>query len=89
MTFDIPGPLTIDSFCQFREIEKEEAMHKLQMLMPPSYPWAAHSTMYCPSSMGSCSPPPPVAYYSVGYPQHDDNIGKYKNVVKELEDAKL
>jgi hypothetical protein len=32
-------------------------------------------------SHGSCSPPPPfsvqpVAYYSVGYPQHDDNFGQ-------------
>jgi hypothetical protein len=66
-------------------VEKEEAMHKLQYMMPPSYPWPAHYG----SPVGSYSPPPPVAYYSVGYPQHDDNFGKYKNVVKELEDAKL
>jgi hypothetical protein len=37
-----------------------------------------------------------LGYYSVGYPQHEGEeiadgkvIGKYKNVVKELEDARL
>ena len=85
---------------QFSEMEKEETMQKMQYMLPHQYQWAAaHGRQYCPP-LSSCSPPPsfssvqPVGYYSVGYPQHDDTtnariIGKYKNVVMELEDAKL
>ena len=80
-------------------MEKEETLQKIQYMIPHHNQWSARAHQYCrPPS--SCSPPPsfssvqPAGYYTVGYPQHDDAsdarvIGKYKNVVKELEDGKL
>lgn len=77
---------------QFKQNERCDTIAKMQY-MPPQYgQWAT------PYSLPSRSPPPPFSspagYYTVGYPQHDEVtdsrlIGKYKNVVKELEDSNL